>query len=129
MTSMEQLTLLIVLLLLPVIISLSAVWYQHLVQRLPPKQQASVQQVVNTVVRSVEQEAKTLDGPGKKKAAMQLVTNMLKSMHINIPQDVIAGVIEATVYDLKQEQNQARTLSTIPTPPDPVPASTLIGAK
>ena len=125
MTFTEQLILLIVPILLPAIISLSAVLYQRLVQGLPAKQQALVQQVVNTVVRAVEQEARnTLDGPGKKQAAMQMATNMLKSLHLNISQDVISSVIEAAVYALNQEQNKVPPISTTTPASTPTPIGT-----
>lgn len=111
MTFTDQLILLLVPILLPPIISLSMVLYQHLIQGLPQRKQALVQQIVNAVVPAVEQgTAKALDGPGKKQAAMQMATVMLKSLHINVPQDMISCMIEAAVYTLNQGKNMARTI-------------------
>ena len=106
MTFMDQLILLLVPILLPPIISLSVVLYQHLMQGLPQRKQALVQQVVNAVVPAVEQgTANALHGSDKKQAAMQMATAMLKSLHINVSQDMVSCMIEAAVYTLNQSKN------------------------
>ena len=105
MTFTEQLLLLLIPVLLPPIISLSVVLYQHLIQSLPQRKQALVQQVVNAVVPAVEQGATaTLNSADKKQAAMQMATNMLKSLHVNVSPEVVSCMIEAAVYALNQSK-------------------------
>ena len=97
-----QVALLLLPIVLPLLISLSAVLYQRLLQRLPQKQRAEIDQVIHIVVCSIEQASSALEGPAKKQAAMEMAGTMLAYLHISVPQEILSCLIEAAVYSLHQ---------------------------
>jgi hypothetical protein len=97
-----QVALLLLPFVLPLLISLSAVLYQHLLQRLPQKQRAEIDQVVHVVVAAVEQASDALEGPVKKQAAMEMAGTLLAYLHISVPREILSCLIEAAVYSLHQ---------------------------
>ena len=76
--------------------------YQHLLQRLPQKQRAEIDQAVQIVVAAIEQTSATLDGPAKKAAATAMATSLLAYLHISVPPQILSCLIEAAVYSLHQ---------------------------
>jgi hypothetical protein len=102
MSPAVQIALVLLPFMLPLFISLSALLYQHLLQKLPEKQRAEVDQVVHTVVSAVEQASTALEGPAKKAAAMEMTNKMLAYLHISVPQEILSCLIEAAVYSLHQ---------------------------
>ncbi|HLI08002.1 MAG TPA: phage holin, LLH family [Ktedonobacteraceae bacterium] len=107
MSPSVQIALLLLPIMLPLFISLSALLYQHLLQKLPEKRRAAVEQVVHTVVSAVEQASTTLEGPAKKAAAMEMAGEMLAYLHICVPQEILSCLIEAAVYSLRQGNERA----------------------
>jgi Bacteriophage holin of superfamily 6 (Holin_LLH) len=126
MTFTEQLIIVLIPILLPPIISLSVLMYQHLLQHVPDKQRQVVQQVVNTVVPAVEQIAakELLNSPAKKQKALEMATEMLHNLHINVSQEALSAMIEATVYALNQQQGK----DAAPAAPKPAAQPVLVGA-
>src|ERR1051326_8106866 len=92
MTSSQwfQLALVILPIVLPPLISLSAVLYQRMLQRLPQQKRDLVEEVVRTVVPAVEQTANSvMSSKEKKQEALDLATKMLNSLHIQVPEDTL----------------------------------------
>lgn len=102
MSPATQIALVLLPIVVPLFISLSAILYQHLLQRLPGRQRAEVDQVVHTVVSAIEQASTTLEGPAKKAAALEMANKMLAYLHISVPQEILSCLIEAAVYTLHQ---------------------------
>ena len=97
-----QIALILLPVILPLLISLSAVLYQHLLQRLPQKQREEIDQAVCIVVTAIEQASATLDGPAKKQAATEMASSLLAYLHISVPPEILSCLIEAAVYSLHQ---------------------------
>jgi hypothetical protein len=97
-----QVALVLLPIVLPLLISLSAVLYQHLLQRLPQKQRAEIDQVVHVVVAAIEQASGALEGPAKKEAAMEMAGALLAYLRISVPREILSCLIEAAVYSLHQ---------------------------
>jgi Bacteriophage holin of superfamily 6 (Holin_LLH) len=117
MSPSMQMALVLLPIVLPLLISLSAVLYQHLLQSLPEKRRVEIDQVVHKVVLAVEQASTALEGPAKKEAAMEMATSILAYLHISVPQEILSCLIEAAVYSLQQNNmapasaDQAKTPS------------------
>ncbi len=112
-----QLAIVILPILLPPLISLSAVLYQHLLQRLPQQKRDLIEQVVRTVVPAVEQTTKNvLSNKEKKQAALDMATKMLNNLHVQVSEDTLSTVIEAAVYAM----NQTKSAPAIITQPSPL---------
>ena len=119
MTSSQwfQLAIVILPIILPPLISLSAIFYQRQIQRLPQQKRDLIEQVVRTVVPAVEQTAtEIMDNKEKKQAALDMAKNMLNNLHIQISEDTLSTVIEAAVYAM----NQTRSAPAIITQPSPL---------
>jgi hypothetical protein len=101
-----QLAIVILPIILPPLISLSAVLYQHLMQRLPQQKRDLVEQVVRTVVPAVEQTSKdVLSNKEKKQTALDMATRMLSNLHVQVSEDTLSTVIEAAVYAMNQTKS------------------------
>lgn len=101
-----QILLVVLPILLPPLISLSVVMYQHLIQHLPQQMRGLVEEVVHIVVLAVEQTSATLsDSPAKKQAAMKMATEILQSLHVNVSQEMLSTMIEASVFTLNQSKD------------------------
>lgn len=111
-----QIALAVLPVILPPLISLSALMYQRQLQRLPDNQRTRVEQIVRIVVPAIEQTANNImTSPAKKQAAMDLATSMLNSLNIHVQPDTLSAMIEATVYAMNQSQN-ASTVVAQPSP-------------
>ncbi len=111
-----QIAITVLPILLPPLISLSTVLYQHLLQRLPQQKQDIVDQVVRTVVPAVEQTATGLmSSAAKKQAALDMATQMMDSLHVHVSEDMLSSMIEATVFALNQSKG-APTVINQPSP-------------
>lgn len=114
MTSTQwfQLAIVILPIILPPLISLSAVLYQRLLQHLPQQKRALIEQVVRTAVPAVEQTADSfVSSKAKKQAAIDMATNMLNNLHIQVSEDTLSTLIEATVYAMNQTKSAPAIIS------------------
>jgi hypothetical protein len=112
-----QIALAVLPVILPPLISFSALMYQRQLQRLPDNQRTRVEQIVRIVVPAIEQTANNImTSPAKKQAAMDLATSMLNSLNIHVQPDTLSAMIEATVYAM----NQSKNASTVVTQPSPL---------
>jgi LL-H family phage holin len=119
MTSTQwfQLSIVILPIILPPLISLSAVLYQRLLQHLPQQKRDLIEQVVRTAVPAVEQIANdVMSSQEKKQTAIDMATRMLNNLHIQVSEDTLSTLIEATVYAM----NQTKSASAIITQPSPL---------
>ena len=115
-----QIAIVLLPIVLPPLTALAALVYQRMLQSLPAQKRAIVEQIVNTVVPAVEQTAaSTASSPEKKKAAMDLASNMLSHLNISVSSDMLSGMIEATVFAL----NQSKNASTVVTQASPLATS------
>ena len=107
-----QILLVILPILLPPLISLSVILYQHLLSRLPLQVHQLVEEVVHIVILAVEQTSTTFsDSPAKKQAAMKMATELLLSLHVPVSQEMLSAMIEATVFALNQSKAIAKSTS------------------
>lgn len=102
----EQLALILIPLVLPPLVALSAALYHHLLTYVPAQKRALVEQAAHTAVTAVEQVAVVgMTGPDKKQAALHMASELLTHLHLSVPQEVLSAVIEATVYGLRQSKS------------------------
>lgn len=112
-----QIALAVLPVILPPLISFSALMYQRQLQHLPENQRERAEQVVRIVVPAIEQTANNImTSPAKKQAAMELASNMLNSLNVHVSPDTLSAMIEATVYAM----NQSKNASTVVTQPSPL---------
>ena len=105
MTFTEQLIILIIPLVLPPLVALSAVMYRHLLQSVPEKKRELIEKVISTVVSAIEQTAPaTVKNQEKKQVAMNMASEMLANLHIKTSPDTLSTMIEAAVYALNQSK-------------------------
>jgi Bacteriophage holin of superfamily 6 (Holin_LLH) len=117
MTFTEQLIILIIPLVLPPLVALSAVLYQHLLQRVPEKKRELIEKVIGTVVTAIEQTAPAIVGnQEKKQAAMNMASEMLAHLNIKASPATLSAMIESSVYAL----NQSKDISTNVAQPAPL---------
>ncbi|GHO52541.1 phage holin, LLH family [Ktedonobacter robiniae] len=101
--NLYQLLIVLLPIVLPPLISVSSVLYKKLVQNLPNQRRSMVELVVNSVVAAIEQTANDVTtSADKKQAAVTLVQQVLKELHIPASPTTISVMIEAAVYALKQ---------------------------
>lgn len=73
-----------------------------ILSKLPINQRAIVSAAVHTGVTAAEQMADaTLNGPGKKQMALELIEKQLATWHIAVPSSVVNAMVEEAVYTLK----------------------------
>jgi hypothetical protein len=118
MTFTEQLIILIIPFVLPPLVALSAVLYQHLLQRVPEKKRELIEKVIGTVVTAIEQTAPAVVGnQQKKQAAMNMASEMLAHLNIKASPATLSAMIEAAVYALNQRKDaQTKVLLSSPLP-------------
>ena len=110
--SPDQLAL--VLVLLPIVVSLSGALFKFLEGLLPKNVQFQVQSALDQVFAAVEQAMPGATGAAKKAAAIALAKETLKSFHLKGVSDAtVDGLIEAAVAGLHQDA--AAATSAVPT--------------
>lgn len=123
MSFTEQIIILIIPLVFPPLVALSALLYQHLLQTVPAKQREIVEKVINTVVAAIEQTAPaTVRNQEKKQAAMNMASEMLAHLNIKASPATLSAMIEAAVYSI----NQGKDAQTNVVQPSPL-AQTKVG--
>ena len=118
MSFTEQLIILVIPMVLPPLVALSAVLYQHLLQTVPEKKREMIEKVIGTVVTAIEQSAPAMvQNQEKKQAAMNMASEMLAHLHVNASPATLSAMIEAAVYAL----NQSKDAQTNVLHPSPLP--------
>lgn len=113
MTFYEQLILVAVPILLPILIGMITVWVHAAIQKLPPNKQAFVSGIVNTAVTSAEQQyGNSVSGDAKRIEATQKISDVLAHYNMKVPPQVVDDLLESAVYALKQTQTGATIVST-----------------
>lgn len=108
MSFTEQVILVVLPIILPVLIGVVTYYTHAAIAKLPPNKQAFVSGIVNTAVTAAEQEYKgTVSGDTKRVAAVQQVTDTLAHYKMSVPPEIISSLIEESVYALKQSQTGA----------------------
>jgi hypothetical protein len=116
MSFTEQLIILMIPIILPPLVALSAVLYQHLLQKVPEKKRELIEKVIGTVVTAIEQTAPAMVGnQEKKQAAMNMASEMLAHLNIKASPATLSTMIEAAVYTLNQSKG-AQTNVVQPSP-------------
>ena len=101
-----QIAIVLLPIILPPLTALASLMYQRMLQRLPVQKRAIVEQIVNTVVPAIEQTADaTMKNEDKKRAAMDLASNMLGHLNVSVAPEMLSGMIEAAVFALNQSKN------------------------
>jgi hypothetical protein len=86
--------------LLPFLSTIAGYLYQYLIQRLAINKHPLVTAIIGQVVQAIEQTMSTAAGPDKKKAAMNEVTAILNSLHVQVDPSLVDTLIEAAVHNL-----------------------------
>lgn len=109
--------------LFPLIISLAAWLYQHLIQWLPDRQRATLSQFARMAVTSTEQLYSDLSGSGKKQEAMNALAALFKSFGLPVPgAAALSAAIEAEVWLMHQaEASVVDNPPALTTPPGNLP--------
>lgn len=88
----------------------------RLLSRLPVTQRTIVTSIVRSGVAATEQMAdSSLNGPGKKQFALELIEKQLAAHHIQVSASELNSLIEETVFALNSAK-QATTVASVPLP-------------
>lgn len=101
--------------LYPFLFALAAVLFHWLVAKLPRNQQTVLDQVVQVVVKAVEQMGAGKTGLEKKQMAVRMIKEILQDLHITVSLTLIDALLEAAVYGI--HQSQPIKFSSVPTNP------------
>ena len=102
----------------PVLVALLTYVVKSAIDRLPANQRSFVSGIVRTAVVAASQMASdTLNGPGKRQIALELIEKELDHFGIKIPSSIINGLIEEAVKGLKMAEGATTTVAVAAVPP------------
>lgn len=106
MSFSEQLILVIVPIILPIVVGVVAYLVRSGIERLPANKRAFAASLVQTMVTAAEQSA-SVSGPTKKQDVLQAVQASLSHFKMSVPEQLLSNLIDETVYSLNQSKTGA----------------------
>lgn len=89
---------------LPLLIPVGQFLYQRLLHALPANQAHMLDSLTQTVVQGVEQSHSGQPGEAKKAAAVALIEDGAKALHLSVNSSLVDALVESAVYMLNQAQ-------------------------